>query len=394
MSRWPTDGMPRNPPAWLAGTARHKALDIVRGDRRRADKELLAALAEPEPVWSPDLAGDDRLGLILLCCHPALAIESRLALTLRSVGGVPTEEIAALFLVPRSTVAQRLVRAKRKISAAKISFHTPDIADTRERIPDVLEVIRLIFTHGYRHPGASEGACLEAIRLARLVYDLLPNDAEVAGLLSLLLLTDARRPARSTVDGVAITLGEQDRELWSTEEIAEGRALLAAAAALDEPGPYQIEAAIAALHLDRGDGDDHTDWTEIVRLYGQLLHYKPSPVVEANRAVAVAMADGPAAGLAILDDLVAEGRLDEWPQLHVARGSLLSQLDRADEAIDAFRTALDLDLPAAEAAYITQRLDELVPTRSSDARADVEPDESAGLGHGRAEGAGEAVNHE
>jgi len=362
LSRWPVDGMPSSPASWLAGTARHKALDILRRDRRRPDLELEAALGGVSPVGPvADVDGDDRLGLIFLCCHPALDLDSRLALTLRSVAGLPTEAIAALFLVSRATVAQRLVRAKRKIRAARISFRTPDPVGTAERLGDVLEVVRLIFTHGYRHPGPGDRACEEAIRLARLVYQLVPGDAEAGGLLALLLLTDARRAGRVDRDGAAVTLAEQDRSLWASEQIREGQTVLDEAIRNGQPGRYQIEAAIASLHSGIDD-QASTDWPQIALLYGELLRYTPSPVVEANRAVAVAMAEGPGAGLAILDDLANQPMIETWPQLHVARGALLAQLGRNREAIAEYREALDLSLPPPEAAYIARRIHELQRT--------------------------------
>ena len=364
LARWPTEGVPRQPASWLAGTARHKAIDIMRRDRRRVDKEMLATLETGDaPAIEPAPFGDDRLGLVFLCCHPALDLEVRLALTLRSVGGVPTEEIARLFLVPPATMAQRLVRAKRKITAAKIPFRTPDADGVVERLPDVLRVIWLLFTHGHRQPGGSgDRACSEAIRLARLLDGLLPSEPEVAGLLGLLLLVDARRGARLDAAGQIVTLDNQDRTLWNRQEIDEGQRIVDRAIEQRRPGPYQLQAAIAALHSTAGS-EKETDWRQIALLYGQLRRYLPSPVVEANRAVAVAMVDGPAAGLQILDVLASDRRLCGWPQLHIARGGLLTRMARPDEATDAYQRALDLHPPPLEAAFVTSRMEELRSSR-------------------------------
>jgi RNA polymerase sigma-70 factor, ECF subfamily len=366
LATWPVQGVPRRPTAWLIGTARHKAIDIMRRDRRRADKEMLAALeadvASPaggaEPGVRPDPFDDDQLGLMFLCCHPALELEARIALTLRSVGGVPTDEIARLFLLPTATLAQRLVRAKRKIAAAKIRFRSPDTIDQHDRLPNVLQVIWLIFTSGHRQPGNGDPACAQAIRLARTLHRSLPSDPEVTGLLALLLLVDGRRPGRIDTTGLVVALPDQDRTLWNTHHIEEGQRLLDHAAQQRRPGPYQIQAAIAVLH-STATSEDHTDWHQIAALYQELTRYVPTPVVQANRAVAVAMAHGPDAGLAILDTLTTDPRMDHWPGLHIARAALLARLSRRNQAIDAYQTALDLQPPTPEAAFITARIHEL-----------------------------------
>lgn len=357
LKQWPIDGVPRNAHAWLAGTARHKAIDIVRRERRRVDKELLASLAAtPEQEAGHEFTDDDRLGLLLLCCHPALDPGSRIVLMLRSVGGVRTDDIARLLLSPPSTVAQRLVRAKRKVRSGTIRFHTPSDEEISERLTDAREVIRLIFTNGYRHPGVGDDACVEAIRLARIAYALVSDDTETAGLLALLLLTNARRPARLDNAGAVVTLDRQDRSRWDGEAINEGRALLDAALVRGRPGPLQIEAAIAALH-NEAPSDHATDWPQIAQLYEALQRLGPSPVIEANRAIAVAKTSGPAAGLAILDRLATTGRLDQWAQLHIARGALLSELERLHDAIDAYATAISLSLTPPETSYLTSQLD-------------------------------------
>jgi RNA polymerase sigma-70 factor (ECF subfamily) len=342
LTRWLSDGVPPNPRAWLISTARHKALDAVRRESVRPLKEA-DAMRELDQV-GPAAESDDELSLIFLCCHPAFDLETRVALTLRSVCGLTTDEIGAVLLLPESTVAKRLVRARRKIRDTGISFGLP--AAWQERVPSVLRVVYLLFTEGHK---ASSGAslvrgelCTAAIELARALRGLLPEQAEVEGLLALLLLTDARRAARTDADGSLVLLGEQDRSRYDRAMIAEGEVLLETALRRGAPGPFQIQAAIAACHsVPRSVSD--TDWREIAALYGELLRYQASPVLEANRAIAVAMAEGPAAGLVILDSVAHHPRLARWPGLQLARADLLHRLGRRDDAIAVLRAALEMD---------------------------------------------------
>ncbi|MCT2582821.1 RNA polymerase sigma factor [Actinophytocola gossypii] len=363
VERWARDGVPSRPGAWLTTTARNRALDRLRRDTVGAAKlREAAALAAPPDDNPPEEIPDDRLRLIFTCCHPALAFEARIALTLRTLTGLTTAELARAFLVPEATMAQRLVRAKRKIRDARIPYRVPPAHLLAERTSAVLGVLYLLFNEGY---AASAGADLvrrgltdEAIRLARLVASLLPSVPEVSGLLALLLLHDARRPARVSPAGELVPLAEQDRSLWSVELVEEGVALLESALRRGEPGPYQVQAAIAACHATAPTEAD-TDWAQIAALYTELVRYVPSPVVELNRAVAVAMSAGPAAGLELVDALVARGELAGYHLLPATRADLLRRLDRRDEAAEAYRAAIELVGGDTERRYLTGRLAEV-----------------------------------
>ena len=365
VSAWPVTGVPARPGAWLTGTARHKALDRLRREGRRPAKEADAARLVPQAVEARGGASqDDELGLIFMCCHPALDPSARIALTLRCVCGLPTAEIAAAFVVPEATMAQRLVRAKRKIRQAGIAFGVPRGEELTRRLGAVLRVVYLVFTQGHRAASGQElvrgDLCDQAIRLARALAALLPGEPEAAGLLALLLLTDARRAARLDPAGDLVPLADQDRSRWDRDLIVAGEALLTRALAAGRPGPYQLHAAIAACHSAPVlTGSAETDWAQIAALYGELARYEPTAVTEANRAVAVAMAGQPAAGLALLEPLAP--RLARWPQFHIARAELRRRLDRPGEAADAYRAALRLALPRPERAFIERRLAELLP---------------------------------
>lgn len=361
VERWPDEGVPANPRAWLVGVARHKALDRLRRETRRGVKEATAARDIPVPVsgGQGEPMGDDELALIFTCCHPALARDVRVPLTLRCVGGLTTAEIAAAFLVPEPTMARRMVRAKHKIRQAGIPFRVPDSDALPARLADVLLVIYLVFTEGHRATSGRElvrGAlCDTAIRLTRRLAQLLPEEPEVGGLLALELLTDARRAARATATGDLVLLEDQNRSIWDHSMIDDGDRLLQAALVQGRPGPYQVWAAIAACHSTASRPED-TDWRQIAALYNELIRYQPSPVVEANRAIAVAMAEGPAAGLVILDTISAHPQLRRWPQVHMARADLLRRLGRTEESVAAYRRALESDPPPAERAFIHTRI--------------------------------------
>jgi len=369
---WPDRGVPANPGAWITTTARNRAIDRLRRRRRLRDKtEELArdarieeGLAAMDPGATEDRGGidDDRLRLIFTCCHPALPLDGRVALTLRTLGGLTTPEIARAFLVPEPTLAQRLVRAKRKIRDAGIPYRVPPRELLPERLGAVLKVLYLVFNEGY---AASSGDALvrrelsaEAIRLTRIVVSLLPDEPEASGLLALMLLHDARREARTTPEGDLVLLEDQDRGRWDAERIAEGQALIGAALRAGRVGAYQIQAAIAALH-DEAVSWAATDWAQIAGLYRRLLSIGPSPVIELNLAVAVAMADEPAIGLAMMDAIAATGRLETYPYLHAGRADLLRRLDRPTEAAAAYRRAIELTDNRAERAFLQTRLDAL-----------------------------------
>jgi RNA polymerase sigma-70 factor (ECF subfamily) len=305
------------------------------------------------------VAGDDQLALLFACCHPALEQASRVTLTLRVVCGLPTASIARLLLLPEPAVAQRIVRAKRKIRDAGIRLRVPDPGERPARLASVLRAIYLTFTEGHSPHGASavvrDDLCEEALRLAAGLHRLLPDEPEAAGLLALILLTSARAAARADEAGALVLLADQDRSRWDRGRMAEGRSLVEAALAQRRPGPYQLQAAIAACHADAAAAAD-TDWQQIAALYGELLRFDPSPVIEANRAIAVAYADGPAAGLAILDTLAAGSRLARWPQLHIARAALLAQCGRHEDAVAAYRDALALEPADAIRRHITGQI--------------------------------------
>ena len=363
VERWPAEGVPANPRAWLVSTGRFKAIDQL---RRRARFDVsLASLADrvgdgvsPAPEVDDDGVEDDRLRLIFTCCHPALPPDARVALTLREVCGLTTEEIARAFLTAPPTLAQRIVRAKGKIRDAGIPYQIPGRTDLPERLDTVLQVVYLVFNEGY---SASAGAALtrpdlsaEAIRLGRLLVELLP-DPEVLGLLALMLLHDARRATRTSRDGEIVLLDDQDRSLWDRGQIAEGVALVERALAARRAGPYVLQAAIAAVHAEAAT-PAATDWAEIVGLYDVLLRLAPSPVVELNRAAAVAMRDGPEAGLTAVDAILARGELGDYHLAHSARGELLRRLGRRDEAIAAYRRALALAVQDPERRLLEKRL--------------------------------------
>jgi RNA polymerase sigma-70 factor (ECF subfamily) len=365
LERWRRDGVPRRPGAWLTTVARNRATDRIRRAATGARKvEELARVAPPTEVFDEDDAGiaDDRLRLMFTCCHPALALDAQVALTLRTLAGLTTAEIARAFLVPEPTMAQRLVRAKRKIRHAGIPYRVPPAHLLPERTVAVLAVVYLLFNEGY---AASSGAelvrrslCAESIRLARLLAELMPDEPEALGLLALLLLHDARRSARIDGSGDLVPLEEQDRTVWDAVEIEEGLSVLDAALRRQRPGPYQVQAAIAACHARAAEASA-TDWREIAALYDRLLAMTGSPVVALNRAVAVAMAEGPAAGLALLDDVEATGTLSDYHLLSATRADLLRRLGRGEDAVAHYRAAMDRAPSAIERRFLERRLEGL-----------------------------------
>jgi RNA polymerase sigma-70 factor, ECF subfamily len=369
LERWPRDGIPSSPAAWLKTTARNRALDRLRratvGEAKLKD---LMMLRTSDEAADGDDSGieDDRLRLMFTCCHPALPVEAQVALTLRSLAGLTTPEIARAFLVPHETMAKRLTRAKRKITEARIPYRVPAAHRLGERLRAVLAVIYALFNEGY---GASAGdelirkdLCAEAIRLGRLLAELMPDEPEALGLLSLMLLQDSRRAARVDPDGELVTLENQNRSLWDQAAIAEACTVLDRAVRLRRPGPYQLQAAIAACHAHAATSAE-TDWHEIAVLYDRLSEIVPTPVVLLNRAVAVAMAQGPAAGLALVEELEQAGALVDYYLLPATRADLLKRLSRYVEAATAYRRALELAPTDAERRFLRRRLSEISEER-------------------------------
>ena len=367
LQRWPKDGIPGRPGAWLTTAARNRAIDVLRRKAVGAAKLREVAAMSHEPSASgpeTDHSGvpDDRLRLMFTCCHPALSLEARVALTLRTLAGLTTAEIARAFLASEPTMAKRLVRAKQKIQHAGIPYRVPPAHLLPERTPGVLGVLYLLFNEGYSATTGSDlvrqNLSAEAIRLARVLARLMPDEPETSGLLALMLLHDSRRSARLDAHGDLVTLEDQDRSLWNAAEIGEGVAILATALRRRRPGPYQVQAAIAACHATAPSAD-RTDWAQIAALYGQLLEFLPTPVVELNRAVAVGMAFGPGDGLALVEELEVSGQLAGYHLLPATRADFLRRLGRGPEAAAAYAEALELVSTDAERRYLSRRLAEV-----------------------------------
>jgi RNA polymerase sigma-70 factor (ECF subfamily) len=371
LTNWPREGVPRNPVAWIITTAKRRAIDHARRERVRGEKyaylmesgEFDEGVTEMPDYASSGALQDDRLRLIFTCCHPALNIEARVALTLRTLGGLATPEIAKAFLIPETTLAQRLVRAKRKIRDAGIPYQVPPDHLLPERLEGVLAVVYLVFNEGYSATAGDAllrfDLCAEAVCLGRALQGLMPDEPEVSGLLALMLLQDSRRDARVSSGGEFVLLEDQDRSLWDDQEIKEGVNLIQQVLRAGNPGPYQLQAAIAAIHAE-AKAPHGTDWHQIVELYDLLLEMNPSPVVELNRAVAIAMAFGSEDGLAVIDQIQSSGLLDNYRWLHSARADLLRRLGRLDEAGAAYQRALTLTENAVECDFLRRRIAEVV----------------------------------